>query len=138
TPDALVNVLDTIAEIRRPGQQIITVCGCGGDRDRGKRPIMAAEAARRSDRVILTSDNPRSEDPLAIIDEMRAGLDDEARKRTFSVTDRAEAIRLAAELANAGDIILVAGKGHETYQIIGNETHHFDDREQLAALGFSF
>lgn len=138
TPDALVNVLDTIAEIRRPGQQIITVCGCGGDRDRGKRPIMAAEAARRSDRVILTSDNPRSEDPLAIIDEMRAGLDDEARKRTFSVTDRAEAIRLAAELANAGDIILVAGKGHETYQIIGDETHHFDDREQLAALDFSF
>lgn len=136
TPDALINVLDTIAEIRRPGQQIITVCGCGGDRDRGKRPIMAAEAARRSDRLILTADNPRSEDPRAIIDEMLAGLDEEARKRTFSITDRAEAIRLAAELAKAGDVVLVAGKGHETYQIIGNETHHFDDREQLNALGF--
>ena len=136
TPDALVNVLDTIAEIRRPGQKIITVCGCGGDRDRGKRPIMAAEAARRSDRVILTSDNPRSEDPRAIIDEMLAGLDEDGRSRTFSVTDRAEAIRLAAELSAPGDIVLVAGKGHETYQIIGNKTHHFDDREQLRALGF--
>ncbi len=136
TPDALVNVLDTVAEIRRPGQQIITVCGCGGDRDRGKRPIMAAEAARRSDRVILTADNPRSEDPRTIIDEMLAGLDDEARRRTFSVADRAEAIRLAAEFAKGGDVILVAGKGHETYQIIGDKTIHFDDREQLQALGF--
>ena len=136
TPDALVNVLDTVAEIRRPGQQIITVCGCGGDRDRGKRPIMAAEAARRSDRVILTADNPRSEDPRTIIDEMLAGLDDEARRRTVSVADRAEAIRLAAEFAKGGDVILVAGKGHETYQIIGDKTIHFDDREQLQALGF--
>jgi len=136
TPDALANVLDTIAEIRRPGQKIITVCGCGGNRDRGKRPIMAAEAAKRSDRLILTSDNPRNEDPQTIIREMLQGLDDEARKRTFAITDRAEAIRLAAEFANAGDIVLVAGKGHETYQIIGNKTHHFDDREQLHALGF--
>lgn len=133
TPDALVNVLDTIGEIRRPGQRIITVCGCGGDRDRGKRPIMAAEAARRSDRVILTSDNPRTENPSAIIDEMKAGLDAEAAAKTFSIVDRREAIRMASELATPGDIILIAGKGHEDYQIIGTEKHHFDDREEITA-----
>lgn len=133
TPDALVNVLDTIGEIRRPGQRIITVCGCGGDRDRGKRPIMAAEAARRSDRVILTSDNPRTENPSAIIDEMKAGLDAEAAAKTFSIVDRREAIRMASELAAPGDIILIAGKGHEDYQIIGTEKHHFDDREEITA-----
>lgn len=133
TPDALVNVLDTINEIRRPPQRVITVCGCGGDRDRGKRPIMAAEAARRSDRVILTSDNPRSEDPGAIIDEMRAGLDAAQASRTFSISDRREAIRMASELAAPGDIILIAGKGHENYQIIGDVKHHFDDREEITA-----
>lgn len=132
TPDALANVLDTIIEIRRPGQSIITVCGCGGDRDAGKRPIMAAEAARRSDRVILTSDNPRSERPEDIIAQMRDGLDAGALARTLSITDRREAIRVAAALAKPGDIILIAGKGHETYQIIGSETHHFDDREEAA------
>ena len=132
TPDALVNVLDTIREISRGGS-IITVCGAGGDRDKGKRPIMAAEAAARSTRVILTSDNPRSEEPVAIINDMKAGLDASAAARTLSIVDRAEAIRTAVALAAPGDIILIAGKGHETYQIIGNETHHFDDREVVAA-----
>ncbi len=132
TPDALVNVLDTIREISRGGS-VITVCGAGGDRDKGKRPIMAAEAAARSTRVILTSDNPRSEDPVAIINDMKAGLDASAAARTLSIVDRAEAIRTAVALAAPGDIILIAGKGHETYQIIGNETHHFDDREVVAA-----
>jgi len=134
TPDALVNVLDTINEIRRPTQRVITVCGCGGDRDRGKRPIMATEAARRSDRVILTSDNPRSENPSAIIEEMHAGLDTEGEAKTFSISDRREAIRMASELAAPGDIILIAGKGHENYQIIGTEKHHFDDREEIMAV----
>lgn len=132
TPDALANVLETIREIRRPGQQILCVCGCGGDRDRGKRPIMAAEAVRLSDRVIITSDNPRSEDPAAIIAEMLAGVEASDRPRVLSIQDRAEAIRTAVALAAPGDIILVAGKGHETYQIIGSETHHFDDREQVS------
>lgn len=132
TPDALVNVLDTIREISRGGS-VITVCGAGGDRDKGKRPIMAAEAAARSTRVILTSDNPRSEDPVTIINDMKAGLDASAAARTLSIVDRAEAIRTAVALAAPGDIILIAGKGHETYQIIGNETHHFDDREVVAA-----
>lgn len=133
TPDALANVLDTINEIRIPEQRVITVCGCGGDRDRGKRPIMAAEAALRSWKVILTSDNPRSESPEAIIAEMRTGLNSETAKRTLSLTDRREAIRLATQLASSGDIILIAGKGHEPYQIIGSETFHFDDREEVRA-----
>ena len=132
TPDALVNVLDTIRETA-PAGQVITVCGCGGDRDRGKRPIMAAEAAARSNRVILTSDNPRSEDPAAIIAEMRAGLSAEQAARTLAITDRAEAIRTAVALAAPGDVILIAGKGHEDYQIIGSQKLHFDDREQVAA-----
>lgn len=137
TPDALINVLDTIRDIVGRGHaSVITVCGCGGDRDRGKRPMMAAAAASRSDRLILTSDNPRSEDPVAIIDDMLAGLDDEARRTTLSITDRREAIRTATALARPGDVILVAGKGHEDYQIIGSERHHFDDREEVrAALG---
>ena len=131
TPDALVNVLDTINEIRRPAQRVITVCGAGGDRDRGKRPIMAAEAAARSWRVILTSDNPRSEDPAAIIREMKAGLSDEAAARTLSNVDRREAIRMAAQMAAPGDVILLAGKGHEDYQVVGTEKLHFDDREEI-------
>ena len=137
TPDALINVLDTIRDIVGRGHaSVITVCGCGGDRDRGKRPMMAAAAASRSDRLILTSDNPRSEDPVAIIDDMLAGLDDDARRTTLSITDRREAIRTATALARPGDDILVAGKGHEDYQIIGSERHHFDDREEVrAALG---
>lgn len=137
TPDALVNVLDTIAETTRGGRgTIITVAGCGGDRDRGKRPVMAAEAARRSGRLIITSDNPRTEDPAAIIDEMLAGLDTEGRARTLVIPDRRQAIATAVALAVPGDVVLVAGKGHETYQIIGTEKHHFDDREEVkAALG---
>ena len=129
TPDALVNVLETLSSLRSKGAKIICVVGCGGDRDRGKRPIMAHEAAVRADRVILTSDNPRSEDPVAIIEEMRAGLSPEELSRTLSITDRAEAIRTATMLASAGDLILVAGKGHETYQEIAGVRHHFDDRE---------
>ncbi len=129
TPDALINVLETLSSLRSKGSKIICVVGCGGDRDRGKRPIMAHEAAVRADRVILTSDNPRSEDPVAIIEEMRAGLSPEELSRTLSITDRAEAIRTATMLASAGDLILVAGKGHETYQEIAGVRHHFDDRE---------
>lgn len=131
TPDALVNVLDTIRETAGRSADIITVCGCGGDRDHGKRPIMAAEAARRSDLLIITSDNPRSEDPAAIAADMLAGLDADARTRTVVQLDRAEAIREAVRAAAPGSVVLVAGKGHENYQITGSERRHFDDMEQL-------
>ena len=132
TPDALVNVLDTIREVVGTNGNIITVCGCGGDRDRGKRPIMAREAAVRSDRVVLTSDNPRTEDPDAILREMETGLPEDARPRTLIITDRRQAIRTACQLAQPGDVVLVAGKGHEDYQEINHVKHHFDDREQIA------
>lgn len=131
TPDALVNVLDTIREVVGTTGHIITVCGCGGDRDNGKRPIMAREAAVRSDRVILTSDNPRTEDPDEILRQMEAGLPDECRPTTLTITDRRQAIRTACQLARPGDVVLVAGKGHEDYQEIQGVKHHFDDREQL-------
>lgn len=131
TPDALINVLDTIRDVIGKNGNVITVCGCGGDRDRGKRPQMAEAAARRSDRLILTSDNPRSEDPAAIIEDMKAGLDAASLTSTLSITDRREAIRTAVTIANAGDVILIAGKGHENYQIIGPVTRHFDDREEI-------
>ena len=134
TPDALVNVLDTIREVVGTGGHIITVCGCGGDRDSGKRPIMAREAAVRSDRVILTSDNPRTEDPEMILRDMEVGLPDDARPRTLTITDRRQAIRTACQLAQAGDVVLVAGKGHENYQEIQGVKHHFDDREQVEAV----
>lgn len=136
TPDALVNVLDTINEItrlRQPRPSVTAVIGCGGDRDRGKRPIMAAEAASRCTRLILTSDNPRSEDPMEIIAEMKAGLDADALERTDTIPDRHTAISAAIAGATPGDVVLVAGKGHEDYQIIGKERHHFDDREEVAA-----
>lgn len=133
TPDAIINVLDTINEIRPRTASVTAIVGCGGDRDRGKRPIMAREAAQRAQRLIITSDNPRTEDPMAIIRDMREGLSDEQLTRTLTVPDRAEAIRLAVQLANPGDIILLAGKGHETYQIIGTEKHPFDDRAILAS-----
>ncbi|MDE6135444.1 MAG: UDP-N-acetylmuramoyl-L-alanyl-D-glutamate--2,6-diaminopimelate ligase, partial [Muribaculaceae bacterium] len=133
TPDALVNVLDTIRDVASEGQRVITVCGAGGDRDRGKRPVMARAAADRSHLLILTSDNPRSEDPDAIIAEMLAGLNDSQRQTTLAITDRRQAIRHAAATAAPGDIILIAGKGHETYQIIGNVKSHFDDREEIKA-----
>lgn len=132
TPDALSNVLETISEIRTRNEQVITVVGCGGDRDRHKRPIMARIAAELSDRVILTSDNPRSEDPGAILAEMRGGLDPVEASKTFSITDRREAIRMAVSVAQPGDIILVAGKGHEKYQEINGERLPFDDLEVIS------
>ncbi len=131
TPDALENVLRTIGEIRTADRQLIVVCGCGGDRDRTKRPEMARIAAAHASTAIFTSDNPRHEDPEAILDEMTAGLDPSTRY--LRIVDRAAAIRTAVMLARPGDMLLVAGKGHETYQIIGDEKHHFDDREQLRA-----
>ncbi len=132
TPDALRNVLNTVAEIRTRNEQVITVVGCGGDRDREKRPVMAQIAAELSDRVILTSDNPRSEDPDAILSEMRSGLDPVAMAKTFSITDRREAIRMAISIAKKGDIILVAGKGHEKYQEIKGERLPFDDMQVIS------
>lgn len=133
TPDAVVNVLSAIKEVTGSQERIITVVGAGGNRDKGKRPIMAAEAAARSGRVILTSDNPRDEDPLEILAEMEAGLDEEARTRILSIADRRQAIRTAVRLARPGDVVLVAGKGHEDYQEIKGVKHHFDDREEVRA-----
>ncbi len=132
TPDAVVNVLTAIRDVVGNKGNIITVVGAGGNRDKGKRPIMAAEAARLSDRVVLTSDNPRDEVPEMIIRDMEAGLTDETRPRTLSITDRREAIRTAVALAAPGDVVLVAGKGHEDYQEIHGVKHHFDDREVIA------
>ncbi len=131
TPDALENVIATVNDIRKPSQQLIAVCGCGGDRDRAKRPEMGAIASRDASIAIFTSDNPRTEDPEAILDEIMAGVRDGAR--CLRIADRAQAIRTAVMLARPNDIILVAGKGHETYQIVGREKRHFDDREELAA-----
>lgn len=133
TPDALQNVIDTVNELRKSDAQLITVVGCGGNRDTTKRPIMARVAADGSSRVILTSDNPRFEDPQVILDEMRGGLDAVQSARTLVIADRREAIRTACALAKAGDIILVAGKGHEPYQEVVGVRHHFDDREELTA-----
>lgn len=134
TPDAIVNVLSSIKEVMCGKGKIITVVGCGGNRDAGKRPIMAHEAATRSDKVILTSDNPRFEDPEAILKEMQAGLDTDTRRKAITITDRKEAIRTACQLAEAGDVVLVAGKGHETYQEVKGVKHHFDDREVLSEV----
>lgn len=131
TPDALENVIATVNDIRKPSQQLIVVCGCGGDRDRTKRPEMGAIASRDASITIFTSDNPRTEDPEAILDEIMAGVREGAR--CLRIADRAQAIRTAVMLARPNDIILVAGKGHETYQIVGREKRHFDDREELAA-----
>ncbi len=129
TPDALTNVLNTIHEVLEGGGKVITVVGCGGNRDKGKRPIMAKEAVRLSDQVILTSDNPRFEEPQDIIDDMVAGLDVVEKKKALCISDRKEAIRTACALAQSGDVILIAGKGHEDYQEIKGVKHHFDDRE---------
>ena len=135
TPDAVVNVLTAISDILNKKGSIITVVGAGGNRDKGKRPIMAREAALRSDRLVLTSDNPRDEDPAEIIAEMAAGLDSaELRDRTISITDRREAIRTAIMLAKPGDVVLIAGKGHESYQEIKGVKHHFDDREVVREI----
>lgn len=127
TPDALANVLKTIKSIRTGNEQVITVVGCGGDRDRDKRPEMARISAHLSDKVILTSDNPRSEEPEAIIEDMSAGLDPVQVRKVLRITDRKEAIRTACSLAGSGDIILIAGKGHEKYQEIKGEKFPFDD-----------
>lgn len=131
TPDAVQNVLTTIVDIRKNSEKIITVIGCGGDRDKEKRPIMAKVACDWSDKVILTSDNPRSEDPAEILNEMEKGVSPSNRKKTISITDRREAIRTACHLAQAGDIILLAGKGHEKYQEIKGIKYEFDDKQIL-------
>ncbi len=131
TPDALVNVLKTIKDIRTGNEQVITVVGCGGDRDTAKRPVMARIACEWSNRVVLTSDNPRTEKPESILEQMQEGVDVVKRRTTLTITDRREAIRTAVSLANPGDIILVAGKGHEKYQEINGVKHPFDDLEVL-------
>jgi len=131
TPDALLNVLATINQLRTSGQQLITVIGCGGDRDKTKRPIMAQVACEHSDKTILTADNPRSEDPEVILNEMEAGLTAPQKRKSLRITDRKEAIKVACSFAQPGDIVLVAGKGHETYQEIKGVKHHFDDKEIL-------
>ena len=134
TPDALKNVLGTINEVLRGKGNIITVVGAGGNRDKGKRPIMATEAVKGSNRVILTSDNPRFEEPQDIINDMLAGLSDEQKKNVISIVDRKEAIRTACALAQKGDVILVAGKGHEDYQDVKGVKHHFDDKEIIREI----
>lgn len=131
TPDALINVIDTINKIRQRDMQLITVVGAGGDRDRAKRPKMAVISAEGSSKIILTSDNPRTEDPEKILDEMETGITPDLKRKVLRISDRHEAIRTAVMLANPGDVILVAGKGHETYQEIMGVKHHFDDREEL-------
>ena len=134
TPDALENVLETIRDMCSPGQKIITVIGAGGDRDSGKRPKMSATACRISDIVILTSDNPRSESPQKIIEDMKAGIPSDMESQVFSISDRREAIKLALAMSGSGDFILIAGKGHENYQEIKGERYHFDDREELMKM----
>jgi UDP-N-acetylmuramoyl-L-alanyl-D-glutamate--2,6-diaminopimelate ligase len=132
TPDALLNVIETVNKIRQGGSRLITVVGAGGDRDRTKRPKMAVITAAGSDKVILTSDNPRSEDPEKILDDMEAGITPDLKKKVIRIADRREAIKAAVLMADRGDVILVAGKGHETYQEIKGVRHHFDDREELS------
>ena len=129
TPDALENVLNAIHEVLDGKGKVITVCGAGGNRDKGKRPLMAQEAVKQSDRVIITSDNPRFEEPQDIINDMLAGLDQKQMKKVISIADRREAIRAACMMAEKGDVILIAGKGHEDYQEIKGVKHHFDDHE---------
>jgi len=134
TPDALENVLSTINDVREGNETLITVVGCGGDRDKTKRPIMAKLACKMSDKVILTSDNPRTENPQTILDEMNEGVEQSDKSKVLTISDRAEAIRAATMLARSGDIILVAGKGHEKYQEINGVQHHFDDKETLTNM----
>ncbi|MFD0792624.1 UDP-N-acetylmuramoyl-L-alanyl-D-glutamate--2,6-diaminopimelate ligase [Mucilaginibacter litoreus] len=132
TPDAVQNVLSTIHDIRNSNEKVITVIGCGGDRDKTKRPVMAKVACEWSDKVILTSDNPRTEDPSQIIKDMEEGVDPAFKRHTLSIADRREAIKTACMLAKPGDIILLAGKGHEKYQEINGVKNHFDDMEELS------
>ena len=131
TPDALANVLSTINEIQKHRGEVITVCGAGGNRDKGKRPLMAQEAVKGSDRVVITSDNPRFEEPQDIINDMLAGLDKNQMRKVVSIADRREAIRTACMMAQPGDVVLVAGKGHEDYQEVKGVKHHFDDHEVI-------
>ncbi len=134
TPDALENVLKTVNEIRKSGRQIITVFGAGGNRDKGKRPLMGKIAVKYSDRIIVTSDNPRTEDPRQIIEDILGGLDSTEKLRTLIIPDRSEAIKAAIAMAGPGDVVLVAGKGHENYQIIGTKKKHFDDKEEILKI----
>jgi len=134
TPDALINVLATIQKLRKGHEKVITVVGCGGDRDKTKRPVMGEAACEYSDRVIFTSDNPRSEDPLEILKDMEAGLNTAARRKFISIPDRKEAIKTAIALAGPEDILLIAGKGHEKYQEIKGVKHPFDDKQVLMEL----
>ena len=134
TPDALENVLKTIEDIRTKNEQLITIVGCGGDRDKTKRPIMANIAASLSDKAIFTADNPRTENPQTIIEEMEAGVEGQNFKKTISILDRKQAIKTACQIANSGDIILIAGKGHETYQEINGVRHDFDDMQIVQEL----
>ena len=134
TPDALENVLNAIHEVLDGKGKVITVCGAGGNRDKGKRPLMAQEAVKQSDRVIITSDNPRFEEPQDIINDMLAGLDARQMKKVISIVDRREAIRTACMMAEKGDVILIAGKGHEDYQEIKGVKHHFDDKEVVREI----
>ncbi|MBQ8702188.1 MAG: UDP-N-acetylmuramoyl-L-alanyl-D-glutamate--2,6-diaminopimelate ligase [Prevotella sp.] len=134
TPDALQNVLGAIHEVLSGKGQVITVCGAGGNRDKGKRPLMAQEAVRQSDKVILTSDNPRFEEPQDILNDMLAGLDRQQMKKVLTIVDRREAIRTACMMAQKGDVVLIAGKGHEDYQEIKGVKHHFDDKEVVREI----
>lgn len=134
TPDALENVLNAIHEVLNDKGHVITVCGAGGNRDKGKRPLMAQEAVKQSDKVIITSDNPRFEEPQDIINDMLAGLSPQQMRKVISITDRKEAIRTACMMAQKGDVVLVAGKGHEDYQEIKGVKHHFDDKEVLQEI----
>jgi UDP-N-acetylmuramoyl-L-alanyl-D-glutamate--2,6-diaminopimelate ligase len=131
TPDALNNVISTINEILKGNGRLITVVGCGGNRDKGKRPMMAREAVDGSWKAILTSDNPRNEEPMDILNDMLAGLDPSQKAKSLTIADRREAIKTACSLAQKGDVVLVAGKGHEDYQIIQGVKHHFDDKEEV-------
>ena len=134
TPDALENVLKTINDIRTNNEQLITVVGCGGDRDKTKRPIMANIASSMSNKIIITSDNPRTEDPIDIIADMETGVEPQNQRKTLSIVDRKQAIKTACQLASPNDIILIAGKGHETYQEVNGVRHHFDDMETVKEL----
>ena len=137
TPDALVNVLNAIHDVLKGRGKVITVVGAGGNRDKGKRPLMAQESVKQSDKVIITSDNPRFEEPQDIINDMLAGLNKEEMKKVLAITDRKEAIRTACMLASAGDVILIAGKGHENYQDIKGVKYHFDDKEVVREIFFN-
>jgi len=134
TPDALENVLSTIKKLRKGDEQVITVVGCGGERDKTKRPVMAQIATTFSNRAIFTSDNPRSEDPDEILKDMEAGLNSAGKRKSVSIADRREAIKTAISFANSEDIILLAGKGHEKYQVLKNGPVHFDDKEVLKEM----